>query len=105
MHGKTSMIDCDPDSPLYRGLKSPLQVGRYHSLAIIRSTVPPELIVDATSDDGEIIGVRHAQHPTYGVQFHPESVLTPAGKRLLRNFQQIVADWAQARGPRQMPLC
>ena len=92
MHGKVSMVEFE-ETPLYRGLKNPFPAGRYHSLAIMRDTVPPELIVDATSDDGEIMGVHHVNHPTYGVQFHPESVLTPGGKRLLRNFQQIVADW------------
>jgi len=51
-----------------------------------RETLPPELVVDATSEDGEVIGMHHVTHPTYGVQFHPESVLTPGGKRLLRNF-------------------
>jgi len=89
MHGKTSMVTYT-DSPLYRGLKNPFPAGRYHSLAILRDTVPPELVVDAVADDGEIMGVHHASHPTYGVQFHPESVLTPAGKRLLRNFLAVV---------------
>jgi anthranilate synthase component 2 len=91
MHGKTSMITFT-DSPLYRGMKNPFPAGRYHSLAVIKSTLPPELIVDATSEDGEIMGMHHSSHPTYGVQFHPESVLTPSGKRLLKNFLQIVED-------------
>ena len=89
MHGKTSMVAYEK-APLYRGLKNPFPAGRYHSLAVIESTLPPELIVDARSEDGEIMGMHHAAHPTYGVQFHPESVLTPSGKRLLRNFLQIV---------------
>jgi anthranilate/para-aminobenzoate synthase component II len=59
--------------------------------------VPPELVVDATSEDGEIMGVHHRTHPTYGVQFHPESVLTPSGKRLLRNFLTIVDDEKRRR--------
>jgi anthranilate synthase component 2 len=80
MHGKTSMVTFT-DSPLYRGMKNPFPAGRYHSL---------ELIVDAVSDDREIMGMHHSEHPTYGVQFHPESVLTPSGKRLLKNFLQIV---------------
>jgi anthranilate synthase/aminodeoxychorismate synthase-like glutamine amidotransferase len=92
MHGKTSLIAHEATG-LYRGLKNPFPAGRYHSLAILRDTVPAELIVDATSEDGEIMGVRHREHPTYGVQFHPESVLTPGGKRLLRNFLQIVEGW------------
>jgi anthranilate synthase/aminodeoxychorismate synthase-like glutamine amidotransferase len=90
MHGKTSMIEHDK-TDLYRGMKNPFPAGRYHSLVITADTVPAELIVDARSEDGEIMGVHHAEHPTYGVQFHPESVLTPSGKRLLRNFLQIVA--------------
>jgi anthranilate synthase/aminodeoxychorismate synthase-like glutamine amidotransferase len=89
MHGKTSMVTF-MDSPLYRGMKNPFPAGRYHSLAVIRDTLPPELIVDATSEDREIMGMHHSVHPTYGVQFHPESVLTPSGKRLLKNFLQIV---------------
>lgn len=89
MHGKTSMIVHD-GTGLYRGMKNPFPAGRYHSLAVIRSTMPDELVVDATSEDGEIMGMHHRVHATYGVQFHPESVLTPAGKRLLRNFLQIV---------------
>jgi anthranilate synthase/aminodeoxychorismate synthase-like glutamine amidotransferase len=94
MHGKTSMVTHD-QSALYRGLKNPFPAGRYHSLAVRRETVPAEMIVDATSEDGEIMGLRHREHPTYGVQFHPESVLTPSGKRLLRNFLQIVEAWAE----------
>jgi len=94
MHGKTSQVTHD-DSPLYRGLKNPFGAGRYHSLAVLRETLPPELIVDATSEDGEVMGMHHRAHPTYGVQFHPESVLTPSGKRLLRNFQQIVETWTR----------
>lgn len=89
MHGKTSMVTHDK-SGLYRGMKNPFPAGRYHSLAVLRETLPPELLPDATSEDGEIMGMRHRDHPTFGVQFHPESVLTPGGKRLLRNFLQIV---------------
>ena len=89
MHGKTSMVHYD-DSPLFRGMKNPFPAGRYHSLAVVRDVLPAELVVDAWTEDGEIMGMHHVEHPTYGVQFHPESVLTPGGKRLLRNFQQIV---------------
>lgn len=89
VHGKTSNVQYR-DSPLYRGLRNPFPAGRYHSLAIRESALPDELAVDAVSDDGEIMGVHHREHATYGVQFHPESVLTPAGKRLLRNFLEIV---------------
>lgn len=89
MHGKTSQIR-HAGGPLYTGLKSPFPAGRYHSLAVIADTLPPELIPDAFSEDEEIMGMHHATHPIYGVQFHPESVLTPGGKRLLRNFLGIV---------------
>ena len=92
MHGKTSLI-AFADSPLYRGLKKPFPAGRYHSLAVVPDTLPPVLVADAWSEDGEIMGLHHRDHPTYGVQFHPESVLTPGGKRLLRNFQQIVEEF------------
>jgi len=89
MHGKTSQITHD-DSPLYAGMKSPFPAGRYHSLSIVAATLPPALVPDAFSEDGEIMGMHHTTHLTYGVQFHPESVLTPGGKRLLRNFLEIV---------------
>jgi len=89
MHGKTSMIEfCD--SPLYAGIKSPALVGRYHSLVVRKDSLPPELVVDASSEDEEIMGLRHKKHPTHGVQFHPESILTPCGKKLLKNFLRIV---------------
>ncbi len=88
MHGKTSPV-LHEDEPLYRGMQNPFPAGRYHSLAIIRETLPASLVVDAWTEDGEIMGVHHVSHPTYGVQFHPESVLTPTGKRLLRNFKDL----------------
>ena len=89
MHGKTSLIHHDGQG-LYAGLKNPFVAGRYHSLAVMRAGLPPELIVDATSDDDEIMGLHHCRHRTYGVQFHPESVLTPSGKRLLKNFLSMI---------------
>ena len=73
-------------------MKKPFPAGRYHSLAVQRDTVPADLKINATSEDGEIMGMRHVKHPTYGVQFHPESVLMPAGKKLLKNFLSIVAE-------------
>jgi len=91
MHGKTSQIT-HQETTLYQGLKNPFPAGRYHSLAIEKASLPPQLVVDATSDDQEIMGIHHSEHQTYGVQFHPESILTPSGKRLLRNFLQIVKD-------------
>ncbi|HEV7992767.1 MAG TPA: aminodeoxychorismate/anthranilate synthase component II [Gemmatimonadaceae bacterium] len=92
VHGKTSRIAHD-GSDLFAGLPSPLQVGRYHSLTVERATLPDSLQVTATaeSDPTEIHAVRHVTHPVWGVQFHPESVLTPDGKQLLRNFLGLVA--------------
>jgi anthranilate synthase component 2 len=87
MHGKVSEIAAD-GLGLYTGIKSPFKAMRYHSLAIARDSLPPDLIVTATSEEGEVMGVRHATHPTEGIQFHPESIMTPVGKRLLRNFVQ-----------------
>ena len=88
MHGKTSMVH-HKDSPLMCGMKDPFPAGRYHSLALVREKLPDCLVVDAWTNDDEIMGVHHTEHQTYGVQFHPESVLTPGGKRLLRNFMQM----------------
>lgn len=85
MHGKTSMIEHDGRT-LYEGLSQPFQAGRYHSLAAEPASLPAVLEVTARSERGEIMGVRHRELPLEGVQFHPESVLTPEGNRLLGNF-------------------
>ena len=92
VHGKTSRIDHD-GRELFAGLPTPLEVGRYHSLVVERHTLPAALRVVATSTDDptEIHALRHVTHPVWGVQFHPESVLTPNGKQLLRNFLDLVA--------------
>ncbi|MEO8621629.1 MAG: aminodeoxychorismate/anthranilate synthase component II [bacterium] len=92
VHGKTSRIDHD-GRELFSGLPTPLEVGRYHSLIVERSTLPENLKVVATSadDPNEIHALRHVTHPVWGVQFHPESVLTPHGKQMLRNFLDLVA--------------
>ncbi|MES2179779.1 MAG: aminodeoxychorismate/anthranilate synthase component II [Gemmatimonadota bacterium] len=92
VHGKTSRIAHD-GCEIFEGLPSPLEVGRYHSLVVERSTLPDSLRVVATSvdDPDEIHALRHVSHPVWGVQFHPESVLTPNGKQLLRNFLGLVA--------------
>jgi anthranilate synthase/aminodeoxychorismate synthase-like glutamine amidotransferase len=83
LHGKASAIAHDGRG-LFTGLPDPLEGGRYHSLAATR--VPNELEVCATTEDGEVMAVRHAEHPIVGIQFHPESVLTPDGPALARNF-------------------
>ncbi len=85
MHGKTSMVTADGQT-LYKGIRKPFQAMRYHSLAISREDLPECLEITSESDDGEIMGIRHRSHPTEGIQFHPESIMTPVGKRLLRNF-------------------
>ena len=87
MHGKTSAITHDSRG-VFAGLSNPFVATRYHSLVILRHTLPDELEVSAWSEDGEIMGVRHRQQPIEGVQFHPESILTVEGKTLLRNFLQ-----------------
>lgn len=86
MHGKTSQIRTKPDSVLFAGLPPEIPVGRYHSLAAVKETLPPELAVTAETEDGEIMAVEHRSDPVYGVQFHPESILTPDGKRMISNF-------------------
>lgn len=91
MHGKTSMVEHDGRT-IYRGLSQPFQAGRYHSLAAEPSSLPACLEVTARTARGEIMGVRHRELPLEGVQFHPESVLTPEGDRLLGNFLALAAD-------------
>ena len=88
MHGKTSMIHHDGRT-VFAGLQNPFEATRYHSLIIKRETLPPALEVSAWTDDGIIMGVRHRQYKLEGVQFHPESILTGAGKDLLRNFLKL----------------
>ncbi len=86
MHGKCSEISIDTTSPLFTGLPERITVARYHSLAADPSTIPPELRVLAQTDDGEVMAVSHVSKPIFGVQFHPESILTPDGMRILENF-------------------
>jgi anthranilate synthase/aminodeoxychorismate synthase-like glutamine amidotransferase len=85
MHGKTSTITADGKS-IFEGIDKPFQAMRYHSLVVSRDGLPDCLEITAESEDGEIMGLRHRSHPTEGIQFHPESIMTPVGKRLLRNF-------------------
>lgn len=88
MHGKTSEITSDGKG-VFAGLRRPFKAMRYHSLVVDRDTFPDLLEISAESDDHEIMGLRHREHPTEGVQFHPESIMTPVGKRLLRNFIRL----------------
>lgn len=86
MHGKQSRVTFDRACPLFRGLPEQGLVARYHSLAVAADTLPPELKATARTEDGEIMAVQHRQYPIYGVQFHPESIMTPEGKAMLKNF-------------------
>ena len=84
-HGKTSWIRHD-NSGVLAGVSDPFEATRYHSLIVERSSIPQELVVTAWTADDTVMGLRHTRHPTYGVQFHPESVLTKEGKKILANF-------------------
>ena len=95
MHGKTSVIDHSATG-VFKGLPNPLEATRYHSLIVDRATLPPFLEVTAETRDGIIMGVRHRELDVEGVQFHPESILTIAGKQLLRNFLERCAIHAPA---------
>lgn len=86
MHGKQSQVQLDPDCPLFRGCPATVPVARYHSLAADPDTLPSCLKVTARTADGEIMAVQHRKRPIFGVQFHPESILTPDGPAMLRNF-------------------
>jgi len=86
MHGKQSTINLDTDCPLFAGLPETIQGARYHSLAAIEDSIPLDLKIIARTDDGEIMAVKHRDYEVYGVQFHPESILTPQGRVILENF-------------------
>ena len=110
MHGKASRIHHDGRG-VFAGLPNPLRGARYHSLVISRARIPPVLRVTATADDGEIMAVEHVRHPVLGLQFHPESVLTEHGYRLLDRFLrgaasrgELLPEWADnARSPAPTP--
>jgi anthranilate synthase/aminodeoxychorismate synthase-like glutamine amidotransferase len=89
-HGKTSWIRHD-NSGVMAGVSDPFEATRYHSLIVERSSVPSDLVITAWTQDGTVMGLRHVKHPTYGVQFHPESVLTKEGKKILGNFVRRTA--------------
>lgn len=86
MHGKQSDVRFDLTCPIFRGCPEVAPVARYHSLAADAETIPEELKVTAVTTDGEIMAVQHCEYPVYGVQFHPESIMTPDGKKMLENF-------------------
>ncbi|HOF04504.1 MAG TPA: aminodeoxychorismate/anthranilate synthase component II [Syntrophales bacterium] len=89
MHGKTSPIYSDGRT-IYQGLPNPFTAGRYHSLIVRRDNLPSCLEISAETEEGEIMGLRHREFPVEGIQFHPESILTPQGKRIIRNFLNLV---------------
>ncbi|WP_026527265.1 anthranilate synthase component II [Butyrivibrio sp. VCD2006] len=86
MHGKQSEVKFDLSCSLFKGCPETAPVARYHSLAAAGDTIPDELVVTARTVDGEVMAVKHKDYPIYGVQFHPESIMTPDGKQMLKNF-------------------
>ena len=91
MHGKSSQVTLDQTCPLFRGLPETIQAARYHSLAAEETSLPPCLAVTARSEDGEIMAVSHLEFPVYGLQFHPESILTPQGRTIVQNFLEVTS--------------
>lgn len=89
MHGKQAKVVVENQSPLFKGITQPFEVGRYHSLAADEASFPDELMVTARAEDGEIMAVEHRKKAVYGVQFHPESILTPTGPKIIKNFLDL----------------
>lgn len=89
MHGKSDTVNIDNSSPLFIGLPDRIKVGRYHSLIAKEDTLPTSLKVIGKSDNGEIMAISHTQYNVFGLQFHPESILTPLGKQIIKNFLAI----------------
>lgn len=89
VHGMATPIHIASGNPLFAGLPPVIDAGRYHSLMIEKATLPDELRMIAEDQEGEIMGVCHYEHPTYGIQFHPESILTPRGKEIIKNFLEV----------------
>ncbi len=96
MHGKTSVLRDAQDSVLFRDIPGPIQVARYHSLAVREETLPEEIWVTARAEDGEVMAMEHRRYDVYGVQFHPESVMTPQGYKMIENFIRSVTAQAKA---------
>lgn len=92
MHGKQSDTTVDTDCPIFRGCPETMPVARYHSLAAVEETMPDCLCVTARTLDGEIMAVMHRTHPVFGLQFHPESILTPNGRTLMENYLQLAKE-------------
>ncbi len=104
MHGKTSPIFSN-DSQLFSGMSNPFEACRYHSLIVDRETLPDCLQITAWTDRHEIMGIRHKHHPIEGVQFHPESILTLEGKRILQNFINMTDKFYMGEGAGLEPAC
>ncbi|MBR2087478.1 MAG: anthranilate phosphoribosyltransferase, partial [Oscillospiraceae bacterium] len=104
MHGKTSPIRFEEKHPLFAGVPHPFTAGRYHSLIGDETTLPDCLYVTALDENGQIMGVSHKEHKTYGLQFHPESVLTPDGRRILRNFLVIAGILSEELPAEEKPV-
>lgn len=100
-HGKSSSVEHD-GADLFEGLGSPFEAGRYHSLVAERASLPEALRITAWTEDGTVMALRHVDRPLFGVQFHPESVLTPEGNRLVKNFLRLAR---QGEGARHVRLC
>ncbi len=103
MHGKTSQVFHDGQT-IFKGVPNPFTAGRYHSLIIKRDSLPDCFQITAEAEDGEIMGIRHLEFPVEGIQFHPESILTPNGKRILRNFLNRVASGEKTENPSETLL-
>lgn len=97
VHGKPSMVHHDGKCPVFNSLPNPFPAGRYHSLRAERDELPACLELTAWTEDGLVMGVRHRENPWFGVQFHPESILTPQGDRLLQNFLSVTGEGITSR--------
>ena len=89
MHGKQSIATLDTSCEIFKDVPEQIPVARYHSLAVVDYTIPDDLVVTATADDGEIMALRHRQYKVFGLQFHPESIMTPDGLKILENFLRL----------------
>ena len=92
LHGKTSEVYVKGECPIFKGLGEKFIVGRYHSLIVDKKSLSDDLCITAVDPDGEIMGLKHKEHPTYGLQFHPESILTKDGKTMIKNFLEVTVN-------------
>ena len=97
MHGKTSNVTSDGKT-IFKGIPNPFVAGRYHSLIVERASLPSSLEISAETEEGEIMGLRHKEYLVEGIQFHPESILTPNGKRIIKNFLDMVKSGQHTKG-------